>query len=134
MSEFSSTPDNRCHTSPLRASGIPSRTRPLSCLGLCLVDFQRFNTSPHVSNTSSEQSFETSPVPLSRGSSPSKKSLVPNNVSIKNPHYLPEWYSSLGVKVSMDVMLGDCIRLDKLRLRFSKFLSSSPDVSMLSTS
>jgi hypothetical protein len=46
----------------------------------------------------------------------------------------PELYSSFGVIVSMDVILGDCIRLDRFKLRLSKFLSSSPDVSMLNTS
>jgi hypothetical protein len=66
-----SQPARRCQTSPRKASGIPPRTRAANCRGRCLGFVQRASTSAQDSSSISEQSFDTSPVPLSRGSSPS---------------------------------------------------------------
>lgn len=64
----------RNHTSPRKASGIPSLTSIANCRAGGDLHVAHFNkTSFHDSNSTSLHSLETSPVPLTKGSSLSFK-------------------------------------------------------------
>ena len=69
ISSHTSLPASLCHTIALKASGMPSRTRDSSCFGLVFVCCHLGIISCQVNRTSAEQSLDTSPVPLNKGSS-----------------------------------------------------------------